>query len=321
MKNKTVRGILALVVVTALSFGVILGSRALSQDMGGTSEGGEASVVKELDTAGQENIEKASQTEDGYVVTVREKGYGGDILMDVSFDQTKETITQVQVTEQKETEGLGAKITEPEFLDQFKGMKAPVTLPGMDTGSGEEEIKELEADLAEGMKLADGTYEAKTETPDSNGFTDQVTMTVEDGKITQVNWEAVGEDGSKKSVLSENGEYVMTEDGPTWKEQAEALAEAVVENQSLSFLAPDETGKTDSVAGVSISVTGFIDLTQKCMEQAAGLEDSSQEETEDSAAQEGADNTMVDGVSGATISSTAMVTGINRAYEFLQTAE
>ena len=34
MKNKNVRGLLALVVVTALSFGVILGSKALAKDTG-----------------------------------------------------------------------------------------------------------------------------------------------------------------------------------------------------------------------------------------------------------------------------------------------
>ena len=40
MKNKELRGILALVIVTALSFGVIAGSRALSRDLagGGASE-------------------------------------------------------------------------------------------------------------------------------------------------------------------------------------------------------------------------------------------------------------------------------------------
>ena len=38
MKNKEVKGILALVVVTALSFGVIAGSRALAQDMTGNTQ-------------------------------------------------------------------------------------------------------------------------------------------------------------------------------------------------------------------------------------------------------------------------------------------
>lgn len=50
MKNKNVRGLLALVVVTALSFGVILGSKALAQDTGAGNGSGEAKVLEELDT-------------------------------------------------------------------------------------------------------------------------------------------------------------------------------------------------------------------------------------------------------------------------------
>src|SRR5699024_6426306 len=92
------------------------------------------------------------------------------------------------------------------------------------------------AGVTETPVLQDGTYEAITEQADSNGYTDQVTMTVKDGKITEVNWDSIDAEGNKKSVLSENGQYVMTEDGPTWKEQAEALADAVVKNQSLGFL-------------------------------------------------------------------------------------
>ena len=432
MKNKNVRGIIALAVVTALSFGVIMGSKALAKDMGtGASNTAEEQVKEEIDTKGAEGIEKAVKTENGYMVTAKVKGYGGDIVMNVSFDAEKKKVTKVEVTEQKETEGLGAKVADAEFLSQFEGVEAPVFLPGMslekeEKVSDEELLKELKdgtyeakadapdnngftdvvtvtvkdgkiaevnweavgadgstksvlsengeyvmtedgltwkeqaealakavvenqslsflnldeqgktdavsgvsisiggftalaekclqeaAGIVQTLELKDGTYEAKAEAADNNGFTDVVTMTVADGKITEVNWEAVGEDGSKKSVLSENGEYVMTEDGLTWKEQAEALAKAVVENQSLSFLNLDEQGKTDAVSGVSISVGGFISLAEKCMNEAAGVEE--KEEVP-------ANGTQVDAVSGATISSTAVVTGINTAFEFLQTVK
>lgn len=308
MKNKNVRGIIALAVVTALSFGVIMGSKALAKDMGaGASNTAEEQVKEEIDTKGAEGIEKAVKTENGYMVTAKVKGYGGDIVMNVSFDAEKKKVTKVEVTEQKETEGLGAKVADAEFLSQFEGVEAPVFLPGM---SLEKEEKVSDEELLKELK--DGTYEAKAEAADNNGFTDVVTMTVADGKITEVNWEAVGEDGSKKSVLSENGEYVMTEDGLTWKEQAEALANALIENQSLDFLQVNEQGKTDAVSGVSISVGGFISLAEKCMNEAAGVE-----ETEEAPA----NGTQVDAVSGATISSTAVVTGINKAFEFLQTVK
>ena len=267
MKNKTVRGILALVVVTALSFGVILGSKALAKDTGAGAASQEAKVLEELDTKGAENIQKAVKTDKGYVVTVKKKGYASDIVMKVSFDEAGESVTAVEVTDQNETEGLGAKIADAEFLSQFEGVKAPVVLPGMKLESDRQ--KEDSTEELKGAVLADGTYEAKGEPMD--GYTDQVSMTVKEGKITEVVWESVGEDGSKKSVLSENGEYVMTEDGLTWKEQAEAMAAALVENQSLEFANLNEQGKTDAVSGVSISVGGFVNLAEQCMKEAAGL--------------------------------------------------
>ena len=358
MKNKEVRGILALIVVTALSFGVIAGSRALSVDMAGDgAQGGSGAVAEELDVSGAETIEEAARLEDGaYAVTVRTAGYAGDIVMRVTFEDDAETIRQVEVLEQNETETLGSRITEPEFLDQFAGAKAPVYLPGMtveaadasgESGASGAEAEEsaaaeaggaaaeLLSDLEE-VVLADGTYEAKAAEA-SNGYTDQVTITVADGKITEVNWEAVAEDGSLKSVLSENGEYVMTEDGPTWAEQSKALADALIENQSLSFLNPNAEGKTDAVSGVSISVNGFISLAQQCLDQAAGIESAADGAESEEAAGESADaagegteaadgaesqnGTQVDGVSGATRSSTAAVNGINDAYNFLQTVK
>ena len=267
MKNKTVRGILALVVVTALSFGVILGSKALAKDTGAGAASQEAKVLEELDTKGAENIQKAVKTDKGYVVTVKKKGYASDIVMKVSFDEAGETVTAVEVTDQNETEGLGAKIADAEFLSQFEGVKAPVVLPGMKLESDSQ--KEDSTEELKGAVLADGTYEAKGEPMD--GYTDQVSMTVKEGKITEVVWESVGEDGSKKSVLSETGEYVMTEDGLTWKEQAEAMAATLVENQSLEFANLNEQGKTDAVSGVSISVGGFVNLAEQCMKEAAGL--------------------------------------------------
>ena len=62
---------------------------------------------------------------------MKKKSYASDIVMNVSFDEKGETVTKVEVTEQNETEGLGAKIADAEFLSQFEGVKAPVVLPGM----------------------------------------------------------------------------------------------------------------------------------------------------------------------------------------------
>lgn len=312
MDNKNVRGILALAAVTALSFGVILGSKALTKE-NGTETGMSADAdkaVEELETDGAENIEKAVRTETGYMVTVKTKGYGGDIVMNVSFDEEVRNIEKVEVVEQNETENVGSKIAEDEFLSQFAGAEAPVYLPGMnlESESGKENAAEGEGS-AESVVLQDGTYEAKTTEPDDSGFIDSVTMTVADGKITEVVWECIDGEGNKKSVLSENGQYTMTEDGPTWKEQSEALGAAVVANQNLEALGLNAEGKTDTVSGVSIYIGGFVSLAEECMREAAGVE------TADTAPQNG---TLIDAVSGATVSSKAAVTGINSAYAFLQ---
>ncbi|MFR8548795.1 MAG: FMN-binding protein [Lachnospiraceae bacterium] len=331
MKNKEVRGVLALVLVTALSFGVIAGSRVLSQNMAASDSAAgtpaapsEATFTEEFDTAGSETIDRAGKTQDGYLVTVREKGYGGDIVMNVFFDDTASVIAKVEVTELSETQGVGSKIAEADFLSQFEGQAAPVALAGAEAAA------DNAADQAEAVKaldsaeLSDGTYEAKTEAPDDSGFIDQVSITVKDGKITSVSWDAVTADGAKKSVMSENGEYTMTEDGLTWKEQAEALAAALIENQSLSSLTMDEQGKTDVVSGVSISIGGFVDLARQCLEQAAGIEPETQAPADDAAVAETEGTSgasQIDAISGATISSTAAVKGINDAYEFLQTVK
>ena len=277
MMNKDVKGILALVVVTALSFGVIFGTEKLTKNSGESAAENTGTVQAELDVSGAENIERAVQMDDGsYVVSVKAAGYGGDIHMDVTFDESGKVINSLAVTEQSETENLGAKITEEEFLSQFSGIEAPVYLPGMtleagDAGEEQEDSQEPQADPLDGAVFADGTYEAKADAPDDNGFTEQVTMTVENGKITQMNWDSISEDGTKKSDLAKNGEYVMTEDGLNWAEQSQALTDAVIENQSLGFLTMDEQTKTDAVAGVSISVGSFEQLARQCMEEAAGI--------------------------------------------------
>ena len=178
MKNKELRGILALIVVTALSFGVIAGARVLSQDMaGGSAQSGETAAAEEFDVSGAEGIEEAVRLEDGgYMVTVRQAGYAGDIVLRVTFEDDAQTLRQVEVLEQNETETLGSRITEPEFLDQFAGAKAPVYLPGMTveaegstSGAADTSDESAEAgttDMAEtlaaleGAALNDGTYEA-----------------------------------------------------------------------------------------------------------------------------------------------------------------
>jgi len=57
----------------------------------------------------------------GYAInTYTSKGFSGNISLMAGFEPNG-TIIDITVLEQKETPGLGTKMTEPEFKDQFKG--------------------------------------------------------------------------------------------------------------------------------------------------------------------------------------------------------
>lgn len=131
-----------------------------------------------------------------------------------------------------------------------------------------EAVADTSAEEAAGT-YADGTY-TKVADEAENGYTYEVTMVVENGAITSVNWDAKDENGQSKKELAESGSYVMTEDGLLWSEQSDALCAFVVENQSLEGLTTiDEAGHTDVVAGVSIKITPFLTLAQACMDEAS----------------------------------------------------
>ena len=117
--------------------------------------------------------------------------------------------------------------------------------------------------------LADGTYTYEAEQPDDNGFRDLVTMTVTDGRITACSWDSLNADNVGKRQLSMEGQYIMTESGPTWKAQADALASYVLHHQTIRDMANAEGYTTDTISSVSINVYPFINGLNACMEQSA----------------------------------------------------
>lgn len=63
----------------------------------------------------------------GYAVPVEGKGYWATIKGIVGIDVDTQTITGVSFYEQSETPGLGARIVEPDFCDQFVGRKLQIS--------------------------------------------------------------------------------------------------------------------------------------------------------------------------------------------------
>ena len=163
--------------------------------------------------------------------------------------------------------------------------------------------------------LTDGVYFVE-EDEGAGDYRHSLTLKVEDGAITSVVWDSKNEDGEYKSYLSSVGKYVMTEDGLTWKEQADALAEVVLSDQSTEGILLDEDGKTDSVAGVSINITSFIELTEEALELASTGEGGAKKDS-DSRIVDYSSASEIDAISSATVTSEAIVELVNNAYNFI----
>lgn len=79
--------------------------------------------VKAEDVLAFNEAKKAGQTI-GYVITIQQKGYGGQLPIMVGIDSVKKEITGVGILTNEETPGLGKKVEKPDFLNQFKGKSA-----------------------------------------------------------------------------------------------------------------------------------------------------------------------------------------------------
>ena len=170
------------------------------------------------------------------------------------------------------------------------------------------------ADADAVVTLKDGTYRASDDEY-QNGYRYFVEITVKNGKITAVNWDAdkQGEKTTKKAE-SKAGKYVMTETGKLWHEQAEIMENALIAAQNPDKLKiNDDTGKTDAYAGVSITVSNFADLADDAIEKAKQVTTNKPESNPKPQA-----GNSIDAVSGATVSSKAVVRAANNAYSFIK---
>lgn len=87
-----------------------------------------------LDSAG--NLE-------GYVIPTTGPGLWGEIEAVVGFETDGETITGLDFIKQNETPGLGGRITEAWFREQFRGKQAPFSL--VPEGTDDEGVNEFDA--------------------------------------------------------------------------------------------------------------------------------------------------------------------------------
>lgn len=88
----------------------------------------------EVDMEGVQEMYKAKNG-CGYTVTAYGKGYGGNVVYMVAFDNDGK-ITNLKVLEHSETQGLGSKIEDPSFINQFIGRTDELSSSNVDMISG-----------------------------------------------------------------------------------------------------------------------------------------------------------------------------------------
>ena len=107
--------------------------------------------VKDVKTDNSKGVEvseiyeakDASGNTVGYTLKVLPSGYGGTIELMVGIDSAKGQVSWINVVSNSETAGLGAKSTDPEFSDQYKG-KPLEELSVLKNGTpGDTEIKAI----------------------------------------------------------------------------------------------------------------------------------------------------------------------------------
>ena len=107
--------------------------------------------VKDVKTDNSKGVEvseiyeakDASGNTVGYTLKVLPSGYGGTIELMVGIDSAKGQVSGINVISNSETAGLGAKATNPEFSDQYKG-KPLEELSVLKNGTpGDTEIKAI----------------------------------------------------------------------------------------------------------------------------------------------------------------------------------
>lgn len=299
MRKKKDNGLRAVLCLAVATIAVGTASIALSQ----MDNGGNKGVA--LDTAGASTkIKEARQNENGtYTVVIAEQGYVGEMVIEATYSADGQTLVAYNVTSHTETPDIGSKVNEADYKAKLADVKLPVTTSGLDI-SGILGLEQETPANDEGTALKNGTYTAKTE-PTETGDYNYVTLTVENGNVTSVVWDEIT-NGASKAELAANGQYVMVEGNPTWKDQSESLGAYVVENQTTNGIM-NEKGYTDAVSGVSIYVGGFVDLTNQAMAQASGVHTAPVE----------TNATYVDVVSGATFSSKAVIRAINEGFVYL----
>jgi len=120
---------------------------ALERSLSALFEGAEEPQFETLDTEGPTVYRAESSAGDllGYAVRVSATGYGGEIRLLVGLSPDLSSIAGLEVVQQVETPGLGARITEEDFRAQFEGIDPTETVSYVKNEEPDPDENEIQA--------------------------------------------------------------------------------------------------------------------------------------------------------------------------------
>jgi electron transport complex protein RnfG len=120
---------------------------ALERSLSALFEGSEEPQFEQLDVEGPAIFRAESAGGDllGYAVRVTATGYGGEIRLLVGVSPDLSSIAGMEVVQQVETPGLGARITEEDFRAQFEGLDPTETITYVKNQEPDTEANEIQA--------------------------------------------------------------------------------------------------------------------------------------------------------------------------------
>lgn len=127
--------------------------------------------------------------------------------------------------------------------------------------------KALDAGPVKFGMYKNGMHQAEEADFAGSGWKSTIDIRVINGYIVNATWNGLHKDGGDDKITrSENGEYVMTEGGTPWHDQAKSVEAVLIDSQDPAKINySNDEGNTDEISGVSIHVKAFFTLAQKAL--------------------------------------------------------
>ena len=225
----------------------------------------------------------------GYVAQVTVTGFGGPVEVTVGTKAGEAVLTGIKVggSNFSETAGLGAKSKEPQFMDQFAGVKAPVMLSdGVENDTDAQEIDAITAATITSSAVVRGVNQAVDAIAAYAGFETQQggAQAVGEGRYAatkagfngDVYVEIALDDEKKISDIVIGDENFNESAGLGARAQEPEFYE-----QFIGQTGPFKLGENiDAITGATITSTAVVDAVNEALAAANGTAPAQEETAE-----------------------------------------